>query len=153
LKPAGAPVRDLIQEERNKKIITDFLDGNCKQDLSIFDTYVAADLIQHDPSLADGRIAIKEFCRQLFQSSPTAMCYHVERVAADGNLVWIHHLSPARQHAVVSIFRLKDGLIREHWDVIQPIPETSLNPHPMFNILANEWEKQCEYTRAKPTAS
>jgi len=122
LKP-GAPVRDLSHEERNKKIMTDFFDGNCKHDLSIFDTYVATDLIQHNPNLADGRIAFKEFSRQLFKSSPTAGCYYVERVAADGDLVWIHLLSPATQHAVVTIFRLKDGLIREHWDVIQPFPK------------------------------
>jgi len=128
-KPA-APVRDLILEERNKKIMTDFFDGNCKHDLSVFDTYVAADLIQHNANLADGRTAFKEFSRQLFQSSPTDGYYYVERVAADGDLVWIHLLSPGTQHAVVTIFRLKDGLIREHWDVIQPIPETSLNLHP-----------------------
>jgi predicted SnoaL-like aldol condensation-catalyzing enzyme len=27
---------------------------------------------------------------------------------------------------------VEDGMIVEHWDVIQPVPEQSQNPHPMF---------------------
>ena len=33
---------------------------------------------------------------------------------------------------VVDIFRLEEGKIVEHWDVMQPFPETSVNDHPMF---------------------
>ena len=38
----------------------------------------------------------------------------------------------SRGGAVADIYRLKDGKIVEHWDVLQPVPETSANPHPMF---------------------
>jgi predicted SnoaL-like aldol condensation-catalyzing enzyme len=36
------------------------------------------------------------------------------------------------QRAIIEIFRLENGKIDEHWDVIQEIPETSKNPNGMF---------------------
>jgi predicted SnoaL-like aldol condensation-catalyzing enzyme len=32
----------------------------------------------------------------------------------------------------VDLYRLKDGRIVEHWDVIQPVPATAKNTHPLF---------------------
>jgi predicted SnoaL-like aldol condensation-catalyzing enzyme len=37
-----------------------------------------------------------------------------------------------RGDAVVDFFRVQDGKVVEHWDVIQPIPETAENNNTMF---------------------
>ena len=37
-----------------------------------------------------------------------------------------------RGSAIVNIYRLENGKIVEHWDVIQPIPEKSANDNGMF---------------------
>lgn len=37
-----------------------------------------------------------------------------------------------RGQAVVDLFRVRHGKIVEHWDVIQPVPETSANNNTMF---------------------
>jgi predicted SnoaL-like aldol condensation-catalyzing enzyme len=61
----------------------------------------------------------------------------IKRVFADGDYVILHShwygLSDnPRGEAVVDIFRLEGGKVLEHWDVIQPIPETSANTNTMF---------------------
>ena len=34
--------------------------------------------------------------------------------------------------AVMDLYRVADGRIVEHWDVIQPVPATAHNDHPLF---------------------
>jgi predicted SnoaL-like aldol condensation-catalyzing enzyme len=59
-----------------------------------------------------------------------------KRDIAEGNLVALHsHMvrEPGnRGMAVVDIFRLENGKIVEHWDVIQEVPEKSANNNTMF---------------------
>ena len=61
----------------------------------------------------------------------------IKRVFADGDYVILHShwhgLSDnPRGEAVVDIFRWENGKVVEHWDVIQPIPETAANNNTMF---------------------
>ena len=72
-------------------------------------------------------------------SSPIVRARHgeIRRVFTDGDYVILHSqwhgLSDSpRGEAVVDIQRLKDGKVVEHWDVIQPIPETAANNNTMF---------------------
>ena len=62
--------------------------------------------------------------------------FEVRKIIVDGDLAAIHiFVKPdpaARGAAVADFYRLKNGKIVEHWDVIQPIPEKSANAHPMF---------------------
>ncbi len=59
-----------------------------------------------------------------------------KRIIAEGNLVAVHsHLKPNPQDsgaAVVDIFRVEDGKLAEHWDVIQPVPTQAANKNGMF---------------------
>jgi predicted SnoaL-like aldol condensation-catalyzing enzyme len=60
----------------------------------------------------------------------------IKSAVAEGYLVVTHSLlktSPEdRGTAAADFFRLEDGKIVEHWDVLQPVPESAANNHPMF---------------------
>ena len=98
-----------------------------------FDGYVAADYIQHNPNLADGRAAARDALAEKF--GDPAFSIEVVRMLVDGDLCALH-LRPSRDGvptaAVVDIYRAEGDRIVEHWDVLQPWPVTAANDHPMF---------------------
>jgi predicted SnoaL-like aldol condensation-catalyzing enzyme len=100
-----------------------------------FDRHVGPQYIQHNPMVPDGAEATIGFLSERFRKNPQAT-NAIKRVIADGDLVALHVLSTSgpgdRGRAIVDIFRVADGKIVEHWDVIQPVPETAANPNTMF---------------------
>ena len=100
-----------------------------------FALYVSPIYKQHNPRVPDGPQATIDFLSRRFRENPTATNRMV-RVIADGPMVALHvHsiLGPTdRGNAIVDIFRVENGKIVEHWDVIQAVPETAANPNTMF---------------------
>ncbi|MFE2415640.1 ester cyclase [Streptomyces hokutonensis] len=96
------------------------------------DKYLAADLIQHNPNLPDGREPLVEFIKGFRKQLPDAR-FEIKRSASSGDLVFVHtHFRATatdRGSVVVEIFRLEGGLIVEHWDVRDEIPETTVSGH------------------------
>lgn len=127
--------RNVTEENANKKTVTEFyqkLFGD--KDLSVIDTYIVEDYIQHNPHAADGRQALKEFATKMLSNAPKTKV-DFQHVAADGDLVFLHVKARnfnGKDMALVDIFRLKNGKIVEHWDVMQDVPATAANAHPMF---------------------
>jgi predicted SnoaL-like aldol condensation-catalyzing enzyme len=101
-----------------------------------FRLYAGIPYRQHNPLIEDGMEGVKKFVAWVMANHPDARC-EIKRVFADGDYVILHShwhgLSDnPRGEAVVDIFRLESGKAVEHWDVIQPIPETSANANTMF---------------------
>lgn len=122
--------------ERNRLIVEDFARiFYTERDVErAFLKYVVPDYIQHNPGLADGRQPAIDALKPMF-SKPGAR-FEVKRILVDGDLAVIHLFGqgdPATPGAAVAdIYRLKGGKIVEHWDILQPMPAKSANPHPMF---------------------
>ena len=101
-----------------------------------FRLYAGVPYRQHNPLIEDGMEGVKKFVAWVMANHPDARC-EIKRVFVDGDYVVLHShwhgLSDnPRGEAVVDIFRLEGGKAVEHWDVIQPIPETSANANTMF---------------------
>jgi predicted SnoaL-like aldol condensation-catalyzing enzyme len=97
--------------------------------------YGGSHYIQHNPQAPDGFEAFVQFVEGVTAQFPQ-LSLEIKRAVAEGDLVVTHSLlkmSPDdRGSAVADFFRLEDGKVVEHWDVIQPIPESAANDHPMF---------------------
>lgn len=99
------------------------------------DRYIGDQYIQHNPNVPDGKAPFVNFFTQKFQNNPQAK-NTIKRAIAEGNLVALHVQSieneQDRGRAIIDIFRVENGKIVEHWDVIQTIPEKSQNANTMF---------------------
>lgn len=122
--------------EQNRQIVEGFADLFYRQKnvRKAFMEYVSENYIQHNPTILDGREAAIEMLEPKF-SNPEAS-FDIKRILVDGHLAMIHlHGKMNKTHlggAVADIFRLENGKIVEHWDVLQPVPGKAINQHPMF---------------------
>ncbi len=116
----------------NKKLVMeafDLLFVQHKVDQAV-DTYFDPGYIQHNPMAATGAEPMRNFFKAFYAATPGASV-KLSQVLADGDLVAVHYLTKFkpedRGYAVVDIFRVANGKIAEHWDVVQPVPEKSAN--------------------------
>ncbi len=127
----------MTDTEQNKQTVIAFysLAFNDKQPEEAVQKYVGSQYIQHNPQAPDGPEAFIGFVKSFAGQFP-ALNVEIKRAIADGDLVMTHSLlktSPEdRGTAAADIFRLEDGKIVEHWDVLQPVPETAANDNTMF---------------------
>jgi predicted SnoaL-like aldol condensation-catalyzing enzyme len=132
----AAHKRDLAQEEENRALVLRFSDIVFNQhDLARAKPMMTENYIQHHPRVATGREAFLAFFAKVIAEHPQAHS-EVVRSATDGDLVFVHVRStggPSNNGvALVNIFRVENGKIAEHWDVVQPVPDTSANDNTMF---------------------
>lgn len=98
-----------------------------------FARYVAADYVQHNPGLPDGPAAAVEALEPKFQADGAR--FEVQRILVDGDLAVVHVRASrpgAPDAAVADFYRVANGRVVEHWDVLQSVPPTAANAHPMF---------------------
>ena len=130
-------VEDYELTQANKALVTKAyqeLFGNA--DLTALDRYWADEYIQHNPSMTDGREAVKTFLESLGILTWPKQQVKFERVIAEGDLVMLQTAQPKSDTSsgtvIVDIFRVENGKIAEHWDVIQQIPTDATNPRTMY---------------------
>jgi predicted SnoaL-like aldol condensation-catalyzing enzyme len=123
--------------EANKRIVGEWqeLALNQRKPEEAVAKYLGPHYRQHNPGAADGAEHFIAFVKRFAQTFPDFRM-EAKRVIAEGNYVVLHSQlirKPGdRGMAVVDIFRLENGRIVEHWDVVQEVPETPANNNTMF---------------------
>lgn len=123
--------------EKNRAIMEDFLNlfyGQYKI-REAFEKHVAEDYIQHSLLADNGRENAIVSISKLWATMPEIEI-NVLRVLVDGNMAMCHLYGKDNpQHdgiVVVDIFRLENGKIVEHWDVLQQVERETINGNTQY---------------------
>ena len=122
-------------ESKNKALVLEAFDTLFnKRDYAAAERYWSPNYIQHSAHIAPGREGLFD----LIKSIPPTLKYEPGMIMADGDLVIVHGRfsgfgAPVNWIAA-DILRIEDGVLVEHWDVIQDeaTQEQSKSGRPMF---------------------
>jgi len=123
------------KQEKNKTLVLEAFDTLFnKRDCVAAERYWSADYIQHSAHIAPGR----EGLFNLIKSLPPTLKYEPGTIVSDGDFVIVHgrfsHFGLPVNWIAADILRIKDGILIEHWDVIQDeaTQDQSKSGAPMF---------------------
>ena len=122
-------------QQKNKDLVLEAFDALFnKRDYARAETFWSPNYIQHSAHIEPGR----EGLFNLIKSSPATLKYEHGPIVADGDLVIVHGRFSGMGLPVnwiaADILRIENGLLAEHWDVIEDevTREKSASGLPMF---------------------
>jgi predicted SnoaL-like aldol condensation-catalyzing enzyme len=110
-------------KQRIREVFEKIVNGG---DADLADEYYREDYIQHNPNVGQGREALKALIRGMHASGQPAHA-GIELINAEDDMVWLlvkwsgGNAPPGapRIEWTAEIFRMEDGMMAEHWDVLQ----------------------------------
>ena len=122
-------------QEWNKALVIEAFDALFnRRDYAAAERFWSPDYVQHSAHIAPGREGLFDLVRSL----PPTLKYEAGVIVADGDFVIVHGRfsgfgAPVNWIAA-DILRIQDGILVEHWDVIQDeaTREQSKSGRPMF---------------------
>ena len=122
-------------QEKNKALVLDAFDTLFnKRDYAAAEKYWSPSYIQHSAHIPPGRDGLFN----LIKASPRSLRYEHRLIMAEGDFVVVHgrysNTGLPMNWIVADIVRLENGVLAEHWDVIQDeaTREQSKSGNPMF---------------------
>lgn len=119
--------------QQNKQLLAEFgAEVFGKKDLSNLYIYMHEGYIQHNPIVPQGLAGFKQFFSDWFAAVPD-WNYTLNKIVAEGDTVWAYGTYSGTQQGdwlgipatnksyqinAVDIFRIENGKLAEHWDVI-----------------------------------
>lgn len=121
---------DLDKTEANKKVVTDFIEKVLLgHEMDKLTTYInPKNYVQHNPAVADGLDGFGAAMKYFSENGLVMEYTKLHKVLGEGNFVLAMSegkFGKGVHTAFYDLFRLDNGQIVEHWDVISPIPPES----------------------------
>lgn len=158
---APAPTAHEATTEETRKIALAFLDDYLiKRNMDAYATYADPDYIQHNPLMENGVAGQRAYFAKVAggdaQKDPRQQRHVTDLLLVDGDTFALMHHSVPPQGATrlfVDLWRVKDGKIVEHWDVIQEIPDGIPHNNGMACGNLETWDAVVNYqdSISKPT--
>lgn len=117
---------DVEKTEENKKLVRQFVDDilvNNKMD-KLAGYFNGDNYIQHNPQIPDQLSGLGKTLGELAKQGITLKYDKIHKVLGQGNFVLVvseGHFGKSYD-AFYDLFRVENGKIAEHWDVIEPVP-------------------------------
>ena len=113
--------------DNEKTLLTFMRDCMHGDDLSLIDTLVAEDYVQHTPGIGQGRVGVRKYIEEVAYRRPGRKDWRPVQIFSVGDMVILHKISAT--HVFADFVRFNDkGQMAEHWDVVQPHPEPDYDP-------------------------
>jgi predicted SnoaL-like aldol condensation-catalyzing enzyme len=108
----------------NKQLIKSFYDEFFnKHDIESAKKYVREDYIQHNPGVDQGRDSLMKAFADKFVTDPS-FYLKIQKIISDEDMVAVYLKNIDKEGRtkcrVVDIYRVYEGKLAEHWDVLQP---------------------------------
>jgi predicted SnoaL-like aldol condensation-catalyzing enzyme len=122
-------------ESKNKALVLEAFDTLFnKRDYAAAERFWPSDYIQHSAHIEPGR----EGLFKLIKGSPASLKYEPGMIVAEGDFVIVHGrfsgTGRPRNWIAADVVRIADGVLAEHWDVLQDeaARSESKSGRPMF---------------------
>ena len=104
----------------NKEVVLRFYEEVFNAwDLSKLDEFMRDDYIQHNPTVEDGKEGFRKFAEFFFSMKPHMDIVKIFENEEHVAVFFKCTLENGMINKVVDIYRLKDGKLAEHWDVVE----------------------------------
>jgi predicted SnoaL-like aldol condensation-catalyzing enzyme len=117
---------DLEHTEQNKNLVRQFVDDILVNGRlgKLAEYYEGDQYIQHNPQIADGLTGLSQALQFMAEHGVTLRYDKIHKALGEGSFVLVVSEGSFSEQptAFYDLFRVENGKIAEHWDVLESIP-------------------------------